>query len=101
VPDSAYAYLDESLCEVLTVGRPIERGGTGVSSGPAGNLDQAELQCLSYSQQRVRLCHLDQVCDCPALGLRLRQDPFSPQVVAPRVGLVSPVSILPRAEPPC
>lgn len=28
---------------------------------------------------------------CPALGLRLRQDPISPQVVAPRVGLVSPV----------
>ena len=27
-PDSAYAYLDESLREVLTVGRPIERGGT-------------------------------------------------------------------------
>ena len=36
VPDSAYAYLDESLREVLTVGRPIERCGTGVSSGPAG-----------------------------------------------------------------
>jgi uncharacterized membrane protein len=28
VPDSAYADLDESLREVLTVGRPIEQGGT-------------------------------------------------------------------------
>jgi hypothetical protein len=28
VRDSAYASLDESLREVLTVGRPIERGGT-------------------------------------------------------------------------
>jgi hypothetical protein len=26
--DSAYANLDESLREVLTVGRPIEQGGT-------------------------------------------------------------------------
>jgi len=48
-----------------------------------------------------RLYHLDQVCDCQVPGLRLRQGPFSPQVVAPRVGLVSPASILPRAEPPC
>jgi hypothetical protein len=61
------------------------------AADPRANPDQAELQCLSYSQQRVRLCHLNQVCDCPALGLRLRQDPISPQVVAPRVGLVSPV----------
>jgi hypothetical protein len=36
VPDSADANLDESLREVLTVGRPIERGRTGVGSGPAG-----------------------------------------------------------------
>ena len=71
--------------------RKAERTWHRSHGGPAGNLDQAELQCLSYSQQRVRLCHLDQVCDCPALGLRLRQDPISPQVVAPRVGLVSPV----------
>jgi uncharacterized peroxidase-related enzyme len=28
VPDSGYANLDESLREVLTVGRPIEQGGT-------------------------------------------------------------------------
>jgi hypothetical protein len=28
VTDSAYANLDESLREVLTVGRPIEQGGT-------------------------------------------------------------------------
>jgi uncharacterized peroxidase-related enzyme len=28
VPDSAYANVDESLREVLTVGRPIEQGGT-------------------------------------------------------------------------
>ena len=28
VPDSVYANLDESLREVLSVGRPIEQGGT-------------------------------------------------------------------------
>ena len=54
------------------------------AAGPRAILTKAELQCLSYSQQRVRLRHLDQVCDCPALGFHLRQDPFSPQVVVPR-----------------
>ena len=47
------------------------------AAGPRAILTKAELQSLSYSQQRVRLCHLDQLCDCQVPGFHLRQDPLA------------------------
>jgi hypothetical protein len=78
VTDSAYANLDESLREVLTVAARSSKVAPESAAGPRGPiLTNAELQCLSYSQQRVRLCRLDQLCDCQALGFHLRQYPLA------------------------
>jgi hypothetical protein len=77
VTDSAYANLDERLRR--TDRWPPDRARWHLSQQRARGpiLTKAELRCLSYSRQPVRLCHLDQLCDCQALGFHLRQDPLA------------------------
>ena len=61
------------------------------AAGPRAILTKLNCSASATASSAYASATLIKSAICQALGLRLRQDPFSPQVVAPRVGLVSPV----------
>jgi hypothetical protein len=71
------------------------------AAGPPAILTKLNCSASATASSAYVSATLIKSAICQALGLRLREDPLARGSLYPDAGLVHPVSILPRAEPPC